>query len=120
MKIIIEGEIKLNIKNDNAMIELLVKQDDSEIEILDFEKKIFQLNKKYNILTIPKEYKSKLIDIELNRNEFLTDFTISLAYSIPPYNYFSDSDEENIFTMDEKFTFTINETLQRRYKFNEK
>ena len=104
-----EGEIKLNIKNDNAIIELLVKQDDSEIEILDFEKKIFQLNKKYNILTIPKEYKSKLIDIELNRNEFLTDFTISLAYSIPPYNYFSDSDEENIFTMDEKFTFTINE-----------
>ena len=76
------------------MIELLVKQDDSEIEILDFEKKIFQLNKKYNILTIPKEYKSKLIDIELNRNEFLTDFTISLTYSIPPYNYFSDSDEK--------------------------
>ena len=104
-----KGELKLNVKDNNALIEFLFKQDDSELEILDFEKKIFILNKKYNILAIPKKYSSKMIDVELNRNEFLTNFTIYLAYTIPPYNYFSLDKEENIFEMDEKFSFTLNE-----------
>jgi len=113
------GELRLNIQNDNAIIEFLFKQDDSELEILDFEKKEFILNKKYNILSIPKQYSSNIIDIELNRNEFLTNFTIYLAYSIPPYNYFSIDDEENIFTMDEKFSFTLNEHYKGDLKLME-
>ena len=43
------------------------------------------------------------------RNEFLTNFTIYLAYAIPPYNYFAEDIEEDIFTMDELFSFRINE-----------
>ena len=114
-----KGELKLNIQNDNALIEFLFKQDDSELEILDFEKKEFILNKKYNILSIPKKYSSNIIDIELNRNEFLTNFIIYLAYSIPPYNYFSIDDEENIFTMEEKFSFTLNEHYKGDLKLME-
>ena len=104
-----KGQLILYIKNENALIEFLFKQNDLDLEILDFKEMMFSLDKKYNILAIPKEYSSKVIDIELMRNEFLTNFTIYLAYSIPPYNFFSEDIEEDIFTMDEIFTFRINE-----------
>ena len=96
-------------QKENALIEFLFKQDDSEIDVLEFKESSFNLKKKYNILAIPKNYSSKLIDIELMKNGYLTNFTIYLAYTIPPYNYFSIDIEENIFTMEDLFTFTINE-----------
>ena len=102
-------KLTLKIENDNALIEFLFKQDDSEIAVLRFNKKIFKLNKKYNIMAIPIKYSSNLIEIELSRNEFLTNFTIYFGYSIPPYNYFSTDIEENIFTMEDKFNFIVNE-----------
>ena len=104
-----KGDLILNVKNDNAIIEFLFKQEENEIEILDFPTRKFQLNKKYNILSIPKEYKEKNITIELNRNAFKTNFIIYLSYSIPPYNYFSIDNEENIITIDEKYSFLLNE-----------
>ena len=104
-----KGQLRLSVYEENALIEFLFKQDDSDIDLLNFDEEIFTLNKKYNILTIPKKYSSKIIDIELSRNEFLTNFTIYLAYAIPPYNYFSVDIEENIFTVEEIFTFRINE-----------
>ena len=45
-----KGDLILNVKNDNAIIEFLFKQEENEIEILDFPTRKFQLNKKYNIL----------------------------------------------------------------------
>ena len=60
-------------------------------------------------MAIPKSYSNKLIEIELNRNEFLTNFTIYLGYSIPPYNYFSIDVEENMIIMEDKLSFTVNE-----------
>ena len=60
-------------------------------------------------MAIPIKYSSNLIEIELSRNEFLTNFTIYFGYSIPPYNYFSTDIEENIFTMEDKYSFTVNE-----------
>ena len=50
-----------------------------------------------------------MIDIELTRNEFLTNFTIYLGYSIPPFNYFSIDVEENMIIMEDKLSFTVNE-----------
>ena len=104
-----KDELILKVEKDNALIEFLFKQDYNDMEVLYFEKKIFTLNKKYNILPIPKKYSSKLIEIELRRNDFLTKLSISLGYTIPPYNFFSADINENIFEMDEKFTFTLNE-----------
>ena len=103
------GKLTLKIEIDNALIEFLFKQEDSEIDVLRFNKKQFILKKKYNIMAIPKSYLSKLINIDLNKNEFLTKLNIYFGYSIPPYNYFSTEIEENIITMDDSFSFTINE-----------
>ena len=104
-----KGKLILKIENSDALIEFLFRQEDAEIEVLRFNKREFILNKKYNIMAIPKSYKTKLIDIELNRNEFLTNFSIYFGYSIPPYNYFSIDEEENLITMEDRFVFTINE-----------
>ena len=103
------GKLILKVENENALIEFLFRQEDTEIDVLRFNKKIFILNKKYNIIAIPKSYSNQLIDIELNRNEFLTNFTIYLGYTIPPFNYFSIDIEENIITMEDKLCFTVNE-----------
>ena len=99
----------LKVEKENALIEFLFKQDYKDIEVLYFEKKKFILNKKYNILPIPKKYSSKLIEIELFKNNFLTKLIIYLAYTIPPYNFFSSDIKENVITMNEKFKISLNE-----------
>ena len=99
----------LKVEKENALIEFLFKQDYKDMEVLYFEKKKFILNKKYNILPIPKKYLSKLIEIELFRNHFLTKLIIYFAYTIPPYNFFSADIKENVITMNEKFTISLNE-----------
>ena len=104
-----KDKLVLYVSKENALIEFLFRQSNSEIAVLDFDKMQFQLKAKYNILAIPKDYSSKLIDIELSRNEKIANFTIYLGYSKVPYNYFSVDIEENIFSIYEKFDFTINE-----------
>ena len=104
-----KGKIILKINKADALIEFLFKQTDSELDILSFTKKEFKLEKKYNVLAIPEEYNSKIINIELIKNEKIINSTIYLGYSIPPYNYFSIDIEENKFQFFEKFDFDINE-----------
>jgi len=70
------------------------------------------LDKKYNIIPIDIKYKSKNFKIELTRNEDQTDFSIYLAYTIPPYNFFANDDNVNKFSIYEKFSFKINEHYQ--------
>jgi hypothetical protein len=103
-----KGKLKLHIKYDNALIEFLFKKDNSEIEVFNIDDKVMTLNKRYNILPIPLEYKSKQIEIELTRNEEESRFSIYLAYAIPPYNFFSINTLGNSF-MTEKFSFILNE-----------
>ena len=52
------------------------------------------MDKKYNIIPIDIKYKSKNFEIELTRNGDKTDFSIYLAYTIPPYNFFAK--DENV------------------------
>ena len=104
-----KGKLILKIENNDALIEFLFKQKDEEVAVLRFNKRKFVLNKRYNIMAIPKSYKSKFINIELNRNEFLTEFSIYFGYSIPPFNYFSTEIKENLIKMEDRFNFTINE-----------
>ena len=103
------GKLILKIENNDALIEFLFRQKDEEIDVLRFNKREFVLNKRYNIMAIPKSYKSKLINIELNRNEFLTEFSIYFGYSIPPFNYFGSEIKENLIKMENRFIFSINE-----------
>ena len=104
-----KGKLILKIENNDALIEFLFRQKDEEVDALRFNRREFVLNKRYNIMAIPKSYKSKIINIELNRNEFLTEFSIYFGYSIPPFNYFSTEIKENLIKMEDRFNFTINE-----------
>ena len=103
-----KGKLQLYVDYNDALIEFLFKQDNLEIEVLNIDDKVMTLNKRYNILPIPLEYKSKQIEIELTRNEEESRFSIYLAYTIPPYNFFSINTEGNSFRT-EKFSFKINE-----------
>ena len=104
-----KGKLILKIENADALIEFLFRQKDEEIDVLRFNKRKFVLNKRYNIMAIPRSYKSKLINIELNRNEILTEFSIYFGYSIPPFNYFATVIKENLIKVENRFIFTINE-----------
>lgn len=103
-----KGKLKLLVSYHGAVIEFLFKQDNSEIEVFDINDKIMTLNKRYNILPIPLEYKTKQIEIELTRNEEESRFSIYLAYAIPPYNFFSINTNGNSFRA-EKFSFKVHE-----------
>ena len=108
-----KGTLTLYAEKENAIIEFLFKQDISEIDIIDIGKsKVFSLDKKYNIIPIDIKYKSKNFEIELTRNGDKTDFSIYLAYTIPPYNFFAKDENVNTFSINEKFSFKINENYQ--------
>ena len=85
------GIIELIVSKDDALIEFLYKQPEEEIEILDFEKMEFELTKDFNLIRIPKNYTSKIINFDISSNDNF-DFGIFVGYSIPPYSYY-DSDE---------------------------
>ena len=105
-----KGKLTLYVKKENAIIEFLFKQDYSDYDIIKVtDSRIFTLNKKYNILPIDIKYKSKKIEIELTNNGDTTDFSIYMAYTIPPYNFFSKDESVNTIKINEKKTFTINE-----------
>ena len=103
-----KGKLQLYVDYNDALIEFLFKQDNLEMEVFNIDDKVMTLNKRYNILPIPLEYKSKQIEIELTRNEEESRFSIYLAYTIPPYNFFSINTEGNSFRT-EKFSFKVNE-----------
>ena len=106
-------KVTLYAEKENAIIEFLFKQDISEIDIIDIGKsKVFSLDKKYNIIPMDIKYKSKNFEIELTRNGDKTDFSIYLAYTIPPYNFFAKDENVNTFSINEKFSFKINEHYQ--------
>ena len=108
-----KGTLTLYAEKENAIIEFLFKQDISEIDIINISKrKFFSLDKKYNIIPIDIKYKSKNFEIELTRNGDKTDFSIYLAYTIPPYNFFAKDENVNTFSINEKFSFKINEHYQ--------
>ena len=108
------GKLKLVISNEDALIEFLFKQSESDVSLLEIEKieyetKIFSLTTKYNFLKIPKTNSNDNIDIELIGENTNSKVTIYLGYSILPYSYFSVDIEENIFSFYENYNFQITE-----------
>ena len=105
-----KGQLELYVSSgQNAIIEFLFKQDESQLETLGFEKKLYSLNKKYYILPIPKVYKSEDIYITITRNDHLTNFGIFFGYTIPPYNFFSSDSRVNIFKFTGKYSLKISD-----------
>lgn len=114
-----KGQLKINVKKENALIEFLYKQSDSELDIFDLDKLEFKLSKKYNIIKIPKDYSSKIIDFQLTAKKKDSKFSMYLAYSLPPYNYFSVGINENIFSFSEIYKFRIEEHYKGDIKLME-
>ena len=101
------GAIELNVSKDDALIEFLFKQPEEEIEILDFEKMEFELTKDFNLIKIPKNYASKIINFDISSNDNF-DFGIFVGYSIPPYSYYDSNEVYNkISIKSNNFTFQI-------------
>ena len=100
------GTIELNVSKDDALIEFLYKQPEKEVEILDFEKMEFVLTKDFNLIKIPKNYTSKIINFDISSDNF--DFGIFVGYSIPPYSYYDSNEINNkISIKSNNFTFQI-------------
>jgi len=103
-----KGKLRVSVEDNNAMLEILFKQDDSQIDIFNLDKNVYTLNKKYNIITIPKSIKDD-IKFDLWKNDEGIIFNIFMAYTIPPYNFFTGAQGENNYKIMKKISFTINE-----------
>ena len=103
-----KGKLRVSVEDNNAMLEILFKQDDSQIDIFNLDKNVYTLNKKYNIITIPKSIKDD-IKFDLWKNDEAINFNIFMAYTIPPYNFFTGGQGENNYRIKKKISFTINE-----------
>ena len=113
-------EIELSINKENALIEILFKQNDSDIiEMKDLiGKSDLKLNKAYNLIKIPKEYANKVISFNfLDIKESI--FTIYRGYTKLPYSFIYDINEDlNQFEKD-NFTIIIDEQYQENVKLME-
>ena len=101
------GTIQINVTGNDALIEFLFKQDDTNI--LDFENLEATSNKTYNLIKFSKKYISKEITLSLKSDSIL-HFNIFFGYSIPPYSYYySDSkgNSNKISSNDNTFNLTL-------------
>ena len=111
--------LNLEVGNESALIEILFKEDDNNIEIIDLQgKNEFHLNKQYNFIEIPKKYTSKIITFNLNK---YGNSIISLYhdYSIPGYSRAYSLDENNNGIILSNFTFNITEHYKSNIKLME-
>ena len=102
---------KLNLKigNENALIEILIKREENDLEIIDLgDKSELKLNKKINFIQIPKNYNSKDLSFTINK-EGTSYVYIYHDYSMPGYLiYYSLNSDDNGITLN-NFQFNITE-----------
>ena len=86
------GAIQLYVKNDDALIEFLFKQNDTNI--LDFKNNQYISKNQYNLIKIPKIYKSKEFNMKIvGKNALILLFYF--GYSIPPYSYYHEIESQS-------------------------
>ena len=102
---------KLNLKigNENALIEILIKREENDLEIIDLgDKSELKLNKKINFIQIPKNYNSKDLSFTINK-EGTSYVYIYHDYSMPGYLiYYRLNSDDNGITLN-NFQFNITE-----------
>lgn len=99
-----KGKLKLEVKNNDALIEFLFPN--SGANILNVEVSLnFNTTSKLTILTISKEYFSKTLEFKIKGGKNF-NFNSYFGYCIPPYTYYNfkdlnqfkpESKEENIY-----------------------
>ena len=82
------GKLNLEINKENALIEILYKYNDNEIDIINLEEQNhIILNKTFNFIVIPKNYTSQVIIFNLNnKTNSNSILAIYKTYTIPPYS----------------------------------
>jgi len=108
-------QIQLEIKNENAFIEIHYKEDNIDIINLEdlIEQSNLELNKTYNLIKIPKEYTKKEITLKFDDIN-LKSFTIYKGYIKPPYTFiYNIIEDNNTFEVD-----SFNLDIDEHYKNN--
>ena len=101
-------KLNLEIGNESALIEILFKNDDNFTDIIDLTgKTIIYLNKQFNFIKIPKNYKSKIITFNLNK-EGESNISIYHDYFISGYSRNYQLNKENVISLN-NFIFIMNE-----------
>ena len=99
-------KINIEVKNEDALIELLYNLENIEsIEIENI--KNLNLNKKYYLITIPKEDKNKKFNFNIKRKTS-SSYTVNKGYSLKNYYYYRYTTKENAIRATD-FKFTIDD-----------
>ena len=100
------GKLNIRIEKGDALIEILDKKDDDNIETIDFEeKKELNIIKIFTFIRIPKNTKDKIINICLNK-EGTSRLLIYHDYSLPNYSTFYPLNNDNEIELN-NFSFNI-------------
>ena len=115
----INNIINLKIRNDNALIEILFKRHENEVDIIDLKENIssFALSKRYNFIKIPKKFSSKVINFKME-DGVNSLFFVEPTYTIAPYCLSHQIDNDNKIPMSD-FTFNITEHYKDNVKLME-
>ena len=101
-------KLKIKIEKANALIEILVKQNKKQIEIIDLNgKSEINIKKEFTFIQIPKNYKSKDLSFRLNK-EGKSIIFIYHDYSMEGYSLYYPLNKENEIILN-NFTFNISE-----------
>ena len=103
------GELEIEVKNEDAFVEILYNL--SNVEILKFQEKKYTINSRFNLITIPKKYKSDKIKFEITGDNSL--YSIHAGYSINNYNYYRYTAEGDEIREDD-YKFTIKDIYKTK------
>ena len=103
---------------EDAFIEILFKESkDNQVDILDFEQKNFELNKKYNLISIPKKYSSNIINFEIKaKKNDSSYYIIYQGYSLFNFTHIPNLSEEEL-TPINNYNLEITEPYKDKNEF---
>lgn len=87
-----KGTIKLSIKNDDAIIEFLFMHEN--VYTVDCEMSEYLINYQYNLIKIPKKYKSKKFKFQLISKDII-NLKVFYGYCKSSYYYYDDNQNSN-------------------------
>ena len=110
------GILEFEVTGEDAFIEIMFKDiQNDDFDILDFEKKNFDLKKKYNIITIPKSYSTYTVIFEI-KSLSESNYTVSQGYSLKEYNHFPVLEENDLIQLN-NYKFIITKHYKDKNEF---
>ena len=98
-----QGELNLEVKNEDAFIEILYYF--SNIEVYNFDNLEFEFSAKYNLIKIPRKYGFDKVQFKVSGN-INSSYSIHNGYGINNYNYYRTATKV---LSNHKLDFIVNE-----------